>query len=213
MASPIAHSFAGFWTFFAQRARFKTELAARWRHNLTRLAVLIILANAPDLDLFLPPGFPNNALHRGFTHSLAFAVLTSVTLSCLWRIVPGFWRSAVIYFTAYASHLLIDLVTGTKLGWTHTGYGIQLLWPWHGSISSPFILFLGIHHKTIGALFSLDNLWTCIYETLTCGAITLLGFVLWKRKLRSRILGKTKRKPRTTPPISKVPTHHLSNLQ
>src|SRR5438046_6453983 len=100
MASPIAHSFAGFWTFLATRGRSKTRPTAHWRQYLPRLGVLILLANAPDLDLFLPPGFPSNVMHRGFTHSLTVAILISLTLSCVWRIAPGFWRSTILYFTA-----------------------------------------------------------------------------------------------------------------
>jgi len=213
MASPIAHSFAGFWTFLCQRGHSKTQLAAHWRQYLPRLGVLILLANAPDLDLFLPPGFPNNALHRGFTHSLTVAILVSLALSCIWRIAPGFWRSAILYFTAYGSHLLIDLVTGTKLGWTHTGFGIQLFWPWPQKFSSPLILVFGVRHKDFAALFSLDNVGACIYETLACGAITVIGAVLWKRKLKSRILGKQKLKSRTNRPPPKASAHLLSNLQ
>src|SRR5439155_25766163 len=109
VASPIAHSFAGFWTSLALRRRSKTRLTAHWRQYVPRLGVLILLANAPDLDLFLPPGFPGNALHRGFTHSLTVAILISLALSCAWRIAPGFWRCTILCFTAYSSHILIYL--------------------------------------------------------------------------------------------------------
>lgn len=212
MASPIAHSFAGFWTFLYQRRHSKTQSTAHWGQYLLPLGVLILLANAADLDLFLPPGFPNNALHRGFTHSLTVAILVSLTFSCIWRIAPGFWRSAILYFTAYGSHLLIDFFTGTKLGWTNTGFGMPLFWPWPQKFSSPLILILGIRHKDFASLFSLDNIWACTYETLACGAITAIGAVLWKRKLKSRTSGKAKLKSRTNPPISTAPAH-LSNLQ
>jgi membrane-bound metal-dependent hydrolase YbcI (DUF457 family) len=213
MASPIAHSFAGYWTFVCQRRHFKTQLTAHWREYLPRLGVLILLANAADLDLFLPPGFPNNALHRGFTHSLTVAILVSLALSCIWRIAPGFWRSAVLYFTAYGSHLLIDFFTGTKIGWTNTGFGMPLFWPWHKTFSSPLILILGVRHKNFAALFSLDNVLACTYETLTFGAITVVAAVLWKRRLKSRILGKPKLKLRTNRPTSEGPKHLLRNLQ
>jgi membrane-bound metal-dependent hydrolase YbcI (DUF457 family) len=208
MASPIAHSFAGFWTFVCQRGHFKTKLTAHWRQYLLPLGVLILLANAPDLDLFL-----GNALHRGFTHSLTAAILISLALSCIWRITPGFWRSAILYFTAYSSHLLIDFFTGTKIGWTNTGFGMPLFWPWPKTFSSPLILIFGIRHKDFAALFSLDNIWACTYETLTFGAITVAASVLWKRKLKSRILGKPKLKSRTNRPTSEAPTHLLSSLQ
>jgi len=165
--------------------------------------VLILLANAPDLDLFITPGFPENALHRGFTHSLAVAILISLALSCAWRIAPGFWRSTILYFTAYSSHLLIDFFTGTKIGWTNTGFGMPLFWPWGKTFSSPLILFLGIHHNDFAALFSLDNAWACTYELLTCTVVTLAAGLLWKRKLKSR----------TNRPTSEAPAHLLSNPQ
>ena len=207
MASPIAHSFAGLWTFLCQRGHFKTQLTAHWRQYLTPLGVLILLANAPDLDLFL-----GNALHRGFTHSLTAATLVSLALSCVWRIVPGFWRSTILYFTAYSSHLLIDFFTGTKVGWTSTGYGMPLFWPWPKTFSSPLILIFGVHHKDFAALFSLDNVWACTYEALIFGAITVVASVLWKRKLKSRTSRKPTLKSRTNHPTSEVPTHLLFNL-
>ncbi len=187
MASPIAHTFAGFWTFLILAAQLKTRLAAQWRQWLPRLGVLVLIANLPDLD-FLPVLFDGNAknLHHSFTHSLTFAILISLALSCAWRIAPGFWRSTLLYFTAYSSHLLIDFFTGTKLGWTHTGFGMPLFWPWSKEFSSPLILTFGVRHKDFAALFSLDNVWSCTYELLTCGAITAVALVLWKRRLTSR---------------------------
>jgi membrane-bound metal-dependent hydrolase YbcI (DUF457 family) len=208
MASPIAHSFAGFWTFVCRRGDFRQRLATHWREYLLPLGVLIALANAPDLDLLL-----GNAVHRGFTHSLTAATLVSLALSCVWRIAPGFWRSAILYFIAYSSHLLIDLFTGTKIGWTNSGFGMPLLWPWPKTFSSPLILIFGIHHKNFAALFSLDNLRACTYETLIFGAITVAASVLWKQKLKSRILRKAKLKSRINRPTPGSPTHPLFNLQ
>jgi hypothetical protein len=74
------------------------------------------------------------------------------------------------------------------------------------------ILIFGIHHKNFAALFSLDNLRACTYETLIFGAITAVVSVLWKRKLKSRILRKAKLKSRTNRPIPERPTHLLFNL-
>src|SRR5207247_3858993 len=74
VASPIAHTFAGFWTFLILAAQLKTRLTAQWRQWLPRLGVLILLANLPDLD-FLPGCFDGNAtqVHRAFRHSLTLA--------------------------------------------------------------------------------------------------------------------------------------------
>ncbi len=203
MASPIAHSFAGFWTFLALRVRSKTRLATHWHQYLPQLGVLILLANLPDLDLLITPGFPANALHRGFTHSLAVATLISLALSCVWRIAGGFWRSAILYFTAYGSHLLIDLCTGTQIGWTKSGSGVPLLWPWPKNFSSPLILIPGVRHQSFSALFSLDNVWSCTYELLTCGAITVIAFVLWTHILKSK----------TNRPAPQAAAHSLTELR
>src|SRR6266705_4576299 len=175
VSSPIAHTYAGFWSFLILAAQLKTRLAAQWRQWLPRLGVLIVLANLPDLD-FLPGCFDGNAnhLHRGFTHSLTIAILISLTLSCAWRIVPGFWRSAILYFAAYGSHLLIDLFTGTEIGWTNSGFGIPLFWPLTKNYSSPLILIFGVRHKDFRALFSIDNAWSSVYELLTFGVITVV---------------------------------------
>jgi membrane-bound metal-dependent hydrolase YbcI (DUF457 family) len=191
MASPVAHSFAGFWTFLAFVGRSRTGLAARcreYRKYLPQIAVLILLANLADFDFL--PGFVlegnANSLHRGFSHSLAAALFVALALSCIWRIMPGFWRSTLVYFTAYGSHLLIDLFTGTRIGWTHSGFGIPLFWPWSKEFSSPLILIFGVHHNNFASLFSLDNVWSCAYELLIFGAITVVIFALRTRKLKSQ---------------------------
>jgi LexA-binding, inner membrane-associated putative hydrolase len=110
MASPIAHTFAEFWTFLVFAKQLQIRLAAQWRQYLPRLGVLVLLANLPDFDFPRSLGLLGNAsLHHEFTHSLVAAVLVALAVSCVWRIVPDFWRSATIYFTAYGSHLLIAL--------------------------------------------------------------------------------------------------------
>ena len=185
MASPIAHSFAGFWTFLVLAAQLKTRLATQWRQWLPRLVVLILLANLPDLD-FLSACFGAKNLHRSFTHSLTVGILISLALSCVWRIAPGFWRSTLLYFTAYGSHLLIDFFTGREIGWTHTGFGVPLFWPWPKDFSSPLVLTFGVRYNDLAALFSVSNLWVCAYELLICSAITAVALALWKRKLNSR---------------------------
>src|SRR5215510_8671098 len=139
MASPVAHSFAGFWTylFFAARSRF--GLLRRWPGYLLPLTILVVVANSPDFDVFLSLALRGNLndLHHGFTHSLPVAGLVSLVLTLVWPIATTFWRSAVVYFTAYSSHLLIDLFTGTRLGWTKSGFGIPLFWPLPQEYSSP----------------------------------------------------------------------------
>ena len=214
MASPIAHSFAGFWTFLVFAKQLQIRLTVHWRKYLLPLGVLVLLANLPDFDFLISLALlGNTSLHHEFTHSLVVGVLVALAVSCVWRIAPGFWRSAMIYFTAYGSHLLIDLFSGRTLGWTNTGSGIPLFWPWPKNFSSPLILIPGVRHETLRAIFSMDNAWSSIYELLTFGAVTGIVFVLWKRKLKSRILRKAKLKSRTSRPGPENPTQLLINPQ
>ena len=214
MASPIAHSFAGLWTFLLFAKQLQIRLTVHWRKYLLPLGVLVLLANLPDFDFLISLALLGNAsLHHEFTHSLVAGVLVALAVSCVWRIAPGFWRSAMIYFTAYGSHLLIDLCSGRTLGWTNTGSGIPLLWPWPKNFSSPLILIPGVRHETLRAIFSMDNAWSSIYELLTFGAVTGIVFVLWKRKLKSRTLAKRKLKSEPNRPRSDVSDRLLSELQ
>ena len=185
MASPVAHTFAGFWIFLARAGQnSKRDLDRARASYLLQLAVLILLANLPDADFVAGLLLKANEVHRGASHSLAAAVIVSGGLSSIWQMVPGFWRSALLYFTAYSSHLLIDLCTGTSLGWTGTGYGVPLLWPWRREFSSPLILFFGVRHENLSELFATQNAWSALYELLTCGAISSLILVLRLRHAR-----------------------------
>jgi hypothetical protein len=157
VASPVAHSFAGFWTFMLLTARLKVRLATACRQYLSQLVLLGLLANLADVDFLF-------GLHRSFTHSLAAAVFFALAVSCMWRIAGTFWRSAALYFLAYGSHLLIDLCTGAKLGWNGTASGIALFWPWRKEFGSPLILIVGVRHKDLPTLFSIENLQSSSYE-------------------------------------------------
>ena len=116
MASPVAHSFAGFWTFLLLTSRLKVRLLTACRQYLPQLILLVVLANLADVDFLFGIGSAAkvNALHHGFTHSLAAAVFVALAVSCVWRIAGTFWRSAALYFLAYSSHLVIDLCTGNE---------------------------------------------------------------------------------------------------
>ncbi len=186
MASPVAHSFAGFWTFLLFARQLQIRLAAQWRQYLPQLGILVLLANLPDFDLFISFALLGNGeLHHGFTHSLAVGVLVALALSCVWRITTGFWRSALLYFIAYGSHLLIDLCTGSRLGWNNSSSGIPLLWPLPKKFSSPLILVPGVRHLNLAALFSMENARSSIYELLLFGAITAVLLALRARHVRN----------------------------
>ena len=186
MASPVAHSFAGFWTFLLLTSRLRVRLLTACRQYLPQLILLVVLANLADVDFLFGIGSAAkvNALHHGFTHSLAAAAFVALAVSCVWRIAGTFWRSAALYFLAYSSHLVIDLCTGNRLGWNASGSGIDLFWPWKKEFSSPLILIVGVKHKDFPALFSMDNLQSSLYELLIFGAITAVLVALWVRHQR-----------------------------
>ena len=187
MASPVAHSFAGFWTFLLFAKQLRLRLSLPWRSWLPQLGLLIVVANLPDFDFIISLAVLGNAtLHHGFTHSLTLTVLVSLALSYVWRIAQSFWPTFAIYFTAYGSHLLIDLFTGSRLGWTSSGYGIPLFWPWDRTFTSPLILVPGVRHVDLHALFSIQNFWSAIYELVLFGAITAVVLLIRARLARHR---------------------------
>jgi hypothetical protein len=57
VASPIAHGFAGFWTFLGLVSHLNAQLADPWRRYLPHLSVLVLLANLPDVDFLVELGF------------------------------------------------------------------------------------------------------------------------------------------------------------
>jgi membrane-bound metal-dependent hydrolase YbcI (DUF457 family) len=181
VASPVAHSLAGFWTFLLLTLRSKMHLIAACRRYLPQLILLVLLANLADVDFLF-------GLHHGFTHSLATAVFVALAVSCVWRIAGTFWRSATLYFLAYGSHLVIDLFTGAKPGWNASDSGIPLFWPWKREFSSPLILIVGVKHKDFPALFSMENLQSSSYELLIFGVITAALMVSWVRYQKGRAM-------------------------
>lgn len=177
MASPVAHSFAGLWSFLLLAQQRKIRLSDQWRRYLGQLCLLVLLANLADFD-FIAGLIVGRDLHRGFTHSLLAAILAALAFGWLWRIAESFWASVAISFTAYGSHLLIDFFTGTDLGWTHTGTGLPLFWPLPKiDFSSPLVLVYGVRHGTVSAVLSFSNIRSACFDLLVFGGLTLLLLV------------------------------------
>jgi membrane-bound metal-dependent hydrolase YbcI (DUF457 family) len=77
------------------------------------------LANAADLDFILVFLFQSKAWHRGFTHSILFALL--VCLSFVLILGRRHTKAALAFGLAYSSHFILDYAT-TKNG------GVELFW-------------------------------------------------------------------------------------
>lgn len=114
MPLPIAHGLVG-----------ASIIAATHPHPTKRycfpMVAGFLLANAADADFLLVFIFQSKAWHRGFTHSITFALVVSLV----------FWlalgqrriNEALAFGLAFASHGLLDYLT------TKEGAGIELLWP------------------------------------------------------------------------------------
>jgi membrane-bound metal-dependent hydrolase YbcI (DUF457 family) len=113
---PVAHGLVGASLVAAVLPR--AGRARRWRRALVAGAVL---ANAADLDFSLAFAFGSRSWHRGFTHSLAFALAVFVCL--LLALGRARAREALAFGLAYASHALLDFAT------TKEGGGLELFWP------------------------------------------------------------------------------------
>ncbi len=117
---PLTHTATG---LFLSRAGLN-----RWTPAAT--PILILAANAPDIDIVTAAGGSLNYLHfhRHFTHSLAaiplMAILSVAVVALLYRKKKVHWIGAFFAaLVAVVSHLLLDL--------TNT-YGVRLLSPFSG---------------------------------------------------------------------------------
>ena len=169
---------------WAGRSRLK--VVSLIRQYLPQICVLIFVADMPDLDILVEV-FVRRDLHHGVSHSLLAATVVAFLGSWLWEIAGSFWRSFALYFTAYGSHLLIDVFTGDWWGWTRSGSGIPLFWPWPKEVSSPLILAYGVHQRKnlFSALFSAQNLWGRGYDLVVFGGLTVI-LLAWQRSRAKR---------------------------
>ena len=108
------------------------------RGYYTPLLIGGVLANLADFDFLLVFAFHSKSWHRGFTHSILFAVFVSL----LFVLFLGKHqiREAIGFGLVFASHCVLDYVT------TRKGGGVELLFPfstdrlafgWHGLSELP----------------------------------------------------------------------------
>jgi inner membrane protein len=149
------------------------------RRNRTVL-LLGCLALVPDLD-FIPVwllGLDRGSWHRGFTHSVVFAVLAG----CLLGIAFGRRRigMAAICALVLMSHGMLDALT------TISGGGVQLLWPFSSARlkSGLFELWEPAPATAVATPFVMQLLRGSAVELLTFLPLGLL-VILGVRKLRA----------------------------
>lgn len=85
------------------------------------LLVAAIVSNAPDFDFLLVFALHSKSWHRGFTHSIVFAIIVYLLSS----LVLGKRRlqEALAYGLTFGSHGILDYLTSKE------GTGVELLWP------------------------------------------------------------------------------------
>lgn len=150
------------------------------------LACGAIAAILPDLDVIaFRVGIPYAAEfgHRGFSHSLLFAVVAALLGACCFRwLHASFLRSFIFLLTAVGSHGLLDTLT-------NGGLGIALLWPWSGQrYFAPFQpievapLGLGRFFSSKGASVFLSELLWVWLPAFAAGATGLLARAAARRR-------------------------------
>ncbi|HKO42450.1 MAG TPA: metal-dependent hydrolase [Pyrinomonadaceae bacterium] len=115
MPLPIAHGLLG--------ATLSVLFQPQSGRNCFRaLLIGAAVANAADLDFLLVFVLGSKAWHRGFSHSIVFAIGLGLALLLVsgWRNI----RQVTAYTGAFMSHGLLDFVTAK------IGGGVELFWPW-----------------------------------------------------------------------------------
>ena len=143
------------------------------------MVALCFAANAPDLD-FLPGvlvGDPAR-FHHGPTHTV-FAVVVFGALSGVvakWTGLASWRRAAVLMGLAYASHLVLDLITRE----TGEPGGMTILWPFSAHpFSLPFHVFLEVKHSEpaqgfLTSLWQWHNVRAVAWELVVAGGLWAL---------------------------------------
>jgi inner membrane protein len=149
---------------------------------------LVILAILPDLDIIsFRLGIPYEDIlgHRGYTHSLFFALLVSLiaAIICYRHCQVRLWDLWGLFFAATASHGILD-------AFTNGGWGIAFFAPFDNQ--RYFFPWQPIEVSQLGYHFFLSShAWLTLWSEFvwvilpTCG---ILAFVELVRKVRSRSL-------------------------
>jgi inner membrane protein len=163
-------------------AAFACALGASARARVAVIAAAAACAVAPDLDVVafrLGVPYASPLGHRGFTHSLAFALVLGASAALALRVflrdAPRFAPTCALLALAAASHGLLDTLTDG-------GLGVALLWPvsdarlfapWRPIAVSP----LGVGHFLGGrgvAVLASEFTWIGVPSLILWGAARLV---------------------------------------
>ena len=129
MSLPLGHAALGLTAYDLTTNAGEESVFRQWKV----LAVVVILSNLPDIDIFLGLLYSGNGVlfHRGPTHSLLFACFGGMLYAISarkWKILPpiGFSYS----FLLISTHLFADYV--------FTDAPISLFWPFELTMTTGF---------------------------------------------------------------------------
>lgn len=182
MATPLGHVLAGYAIYGFARAPKAGEQPG--------LALLgVFMAAAPDLDLIpgLVVGLPV-LYHGGISHSLGFAVLTSLGAAGIFRMRgKAFLPALALGFLAYSSHLFLDWLGPDG----RPPYGIPVFWPVSSeTFISPVPVLPGVRHagvtsasisEWIQGILSWHNVSAIAIEAAVITPFILLAYWLKRR--------------------------------
>lgn len=189
MPLPVSHSLAGVGLFVAGD---RAPAAPGW----SRLALAVVIANAPDLDLVpgLLLGDPNR-YHHGATHSLVTAVVLGLLVAGAVALGARAWptrfgarhaalATGVMVAMLWGSHVLLDALTHDP----SPPHGVPMFWPLSDArITGPELFWradkvAGAASPTqfLGSLVSWHNAAAMAREALLM--LPLVGIAWWSRR-------------------------------
>lgn len=176
MPLPVAHGLLGACVVAALQPR---RFLATRRRLFAALLAGAALANAPDFDFLLVFALGSKGWHRGFTHSLCFALLLGAALALCLR--GGRRVKAAVYGLAFASHGVLDWAT------TKEGGGVQLWWPFTGERFAPGWVGLSEIPSRLPAATVLESLALEFLLFAPPLAAALLWRGLWPRRVAAEV--------------------------
>lgn len=133
------------------------------KHVIPRplMAAGMAAAVLPDLDVIafrFGITYASGFGHRGFSHSLFFAVCVALIGACVFRCYrTGFARAFAFLFLSIVSHGVLD-------SFTNGGSGIAFLWPWSMDRFYAPVQFIEVSPLRLERLFSARGITVLLSE-------------------------------------------------
>lgn len=162
MPLPVAHSLFGASLLAAKHPKLSSQ-------KYSPLLFAAFLSIAPDFDFALVLLTGNLAWHRGFTHSIAFAVLISLIL--IFGRGRQRLKESIGYALAFSSHAFLDFVT------TKRGGGLELFFPFS---AERFKLGLFGLSEIVGQYSLFEVVYSLILEFLIFAPLLII--LIWRKR-------------------------------